>query len=532
MLEQTGCQAKYLVSAAWPCYKRSQEDLWCYRAIDKVEKRIWVQRFGTESSKSWHDKALALIRCDEHFRQRSSHLVLQRMAALRGERFHIDLSSDDESAPFKRRVPAQAPATFDLGFVKDIKEKSTSTAAQPPQPPTGVGTNNGFPVHKKRTGVSRFKAARAASQAGNSSADANVAQPPTVPSSNGAESFEARERREIDEENRRRLAEMSEAEIDQERKELMEGMSSSLLQRLLRRANMDEDHQPQDFPGVEGSVVRQTAEPIEAPSRQYKATSSKRVAFAQPEEDGELPEVLDGRDEEASDEDVEDVEDYADRNATSLSALEEESATSDKPPIHFPRPPGEPAPSLDLNSTTFLNDLHSKYFPDLPSDPTKLAWLSDPDPSTQMYSPSNTDLPISGLRFSFKGTLVPPTASAQIPVTKGLHHHGESPSAAGYTVGELAHLARSSFPSQRSMAFQTLGRFLYRLGKGEFSVGQEGDVVERGLWACVRQGRVLDTLKEEADRKGGHMSAKAYAVDALWLWQMGGGKEPIEVGAN
>ena len=53
-------------------------------------------------------------------------------------------------------------------------------------------------------------------------------------------------------------------------------------------------------------------------------------------------------------------------------------------------------------------------------------------------------------------------------MTAGLHHHGAAPEDAGYTIGELAHLARSTVPAQRCVAFQTLGRVLYRLGRGEF----------------------------------------------------------------
>ena len=109
-----------------------------------------------------------------------------------------------------------------------------------------------------------------------------------------------------------------------------------------------------------------------------------------------------------------------------------------------------------------------------------------------------------------------------MPSTKGLHHHGEAPEAAGYTVPELARLARSAFPAQRCIAFQTLGRLLYRLGRGEF--GYEDSEIAKGLWRCVEEGKVVETLEEAASAEGGHQGSKVYAVEAVWLWQKGGGK--------
>jgi len=48
--------------------------------------------------------------------------------------------------------------------------------------------------------------------------------------------------------------------------------------------------------------------------------------------------------------------------------------------------------------------------------------------------------------------------------------------------------------------------------------------IENGLWRCLQEGRVLEGLEEAAAMKGGHLSVKAYATEALWLWQKGGGK--------
>jgi len=201
--------------------------------------------------------------------------------------------------------------------------------------------------------------------------------------------------------------------------------------------------------------------------------------------------------------------------------------------LHFPTPPT--APELDPNSSSFLEDLHEQYFPNLAHDPSKLAWMTAAtEEENASYNPANSGLDPSAVRFSFKGALIPPSMANSLSTDLGLHHHGDAPSAAGYSIPELALLARSSFPAQRCIAFQTLGRILYRLGTGEF--GRESDVdllgpdgekakLARGLWAAVKENRVLDTLTEEAKKEKGHRTSIALAQEAVWNWQRGGGRE-------
>ena len=77
--------------------------------------------------------------------------------------------------------------------------------------------------------------------------------------------------------------------------------------------------------------------------------------------------------------------------------------------------------------------------------------------------------------------------------------------------------------SQRCIAYQTLGRILFRLGKGEW--GSEGDELVMGLWECVKEGKVVERMTEEARKEGaGSLTAKAMAIEALWNWQQGGGR--------
>jgi RNA polymerase II-associated protein 1 len=117
------------------------------------------------------------------------------------------------------------------------------------------------------------------------------------------------------------------------------------------------------------------------------------------------------------------------------------------------------------------------------------------------------------------------------------------PEAAGYTIPELAMLSRSTVPAQRCIAWQVLGRILFRLGKGEF--GERGSTLVEGLWRNVeREGVVARMLaeangeKSEQSQAGGlagteksglgrHASAKAWATEGVWLWRFGGGDRGI-----
>ncbi|KAJ6153831.1 RNA polymerase II-associated protein 1 N-terminal [Penicillium chermesinum] len=162
-------------------------------------------------------------------------------------------------------------------------------------------------------------------------------------------------------------------------------------------------------------------------------------------------------------------------------------------------------PTLDPTSPEFLTDLQSHYFPEMTHDPQSLSWLrpptgdeDDPD-STSPYHPASEAISISpsAIRFSLRGTILPPETSLSIPTTMGLHHHGDDPQAAGYTIPELAILSRSTFPAQRCVAWQVLGRILFRLGKGEF--GDRGGQLSEGLWFVIEKEGVVGGMLAEAE---------------------------------
>ncbi|KAF6767989.1 hypothetical protein AHF37_02217 [Paragonimus kellicotti] len=78
--------------------------------------------------------------------------------------------------------------------------------------------------------------------------------------------------------------------------------------------------------------------------------------------------------------------------------------------------------------------------------------------------PANKPSTPSQARFDLCGLVVPPDAIVDTHL--GLHHHGEEPERAGYTVGELFHLARSRVPYQRRLALATIATSLAQTRRG------------------------------------------------------------------
>ncbi|KAL8700594.1 MAG: hypothetical protein Q9224_000895 [Gallowayella concinna] len=429
--------------------------------------------------------------------------------AVRGQRFHIDLDSDQESSQ-QQIVVDPAPTRSACSLVADIQERPMSSATRLPSPPKIKSSPNGFPAHRKRSRFSQLK------QESNRANSADGREQQSEPQAAARISLSSEEKQtksdgwqEIDRENRQRIAEMSSDDIHQARRELMTGLSPSFIERLLKKANIEEDQ----------SVERSSATGATRENLPPSDSMHKKVAFnlngagtisPPPSADIESP--------------VFDSQENPINPPSDIQPVSSFSGYPAPPSFHFPRPPTPP--SLDPEDPDFLSKLHSTYFPSLPSNPNALSWMQPPDAAEiEAYSPSLDNILPSAVRFDFRGRLLPPRLSSQIPPTKGLHHHGTAPEAAGYTVPELAHLSRSSFPSQRCIAYQTLGRILYRLGTGVF--GPEDHELCQGLWKCVEQGRVLDTLTTEAARGGesGNRTCWVTATEAVWLWRKGGGRK-------
>ena len=441
--------------------------------------------------------------------------------AIQGQRFHINLDEDaDDVRSSGLPLSEKLTAGVNMDLVADIKERAPLSYIKPPSPPRLKSADTGFPTHRIRTGPSRFRKRTLNRSTEIASAlnshDSNIKASSRVQSGNGASKFSTGNGPDvrqnptltdpsIDQENKQRLAQMSDQEIEEARQGLIAGLSPSLIEKLLKKANIDEGRAD---PSTDLQSTTETrTEQVE--------TSSNNVNF-------ELSSITS---------DTQRKNLHWDPDGPPLRpppdlhpASSYPSPLPQSPHIHFPTP--TPPPDLDPSDPDFLSALHSTYFPNLPADPSAMAWMTPLDSGAEeesAYSLSQESHPVSALRFDFHGRLLPPRLSAQIPSTKGLHHHAHAPASAGYTVPELSHLARSSYSAQRCIAYQTLGRILYRLGRGDF--GQEGEDLCEGLWQLMEQGKVVDQLIDAAAKgDSGNRSIWVTATEAVWLWRKGGGR--------
>lgn len=216
----------------------------------------------------------------------------------------------------------------------------------------------------------------------------------------------------------------------------------------------------------------------------------------------------------------------------------EESAHSSI--MHFPKPT-QPYEELDINDPKFNDKLYEKYFPDLPKNPKQLEWMKSDSRST----PSDISYDsVESVRFDFKGDIITSeNIDKYTNENQGLYNHSQNPELPGYTLSELAHYLRSTFPGQVCIACRTLGRILYKLGTLQYQVHEmddendmEGKMNESGvegmfeieLWKLMIKLKVVELLQMYASDKEKNLSVKNYAIDALWLWKQGNGDVKIK----
>ena len=104
--------------------------------------------------------------------------------------------------------------------------------------------------------------------------------------------------------------------------------------------------------------------------------------------------------------------------------------------------------------------IRQKYFPNEPpaSENPTLAWLTASDTKGDVISKPSTST-----RYDLQGRVIPPRLVGKLPSHLGLHHHGDNPDEAGYTLDELLMLSRSTLPAQRAATLQVLARLLTRM---------------------------------------------------------------------
>lgn len=296
--------------------------------------------------------------------------------------------------------------------------------------------------------------------------------------------------------NLQRMASMEPTEIERQKQALIGSMDAGVLQALLRRAEIKEQEMNTSELGCGTQNVKIDGSANYAERETKKMQDS--IATLKEEKDQTLE--ADGSEQ---------------NSVIAPESCNANSFENSKKSLHFLRPAGPPedetmAHNEDLNGRDFLTLMHSKYFPELPVEHDKLAWMKPlSQEEAQEYTPEQDSLAPSEIRFDFNGDILGPQKSREVDTGEGLHHHGDAPMAAGYTIGELGRLARSVNVSQRCLAIRTLGRILYKLGKIRSSE------LRAGLQGCIDQNRILDSLYA-ANAESNSVTLRAYATEALW----------------
>lgn len=398
-----------------------------------------------------------------------------------------------------------------MDLLGDIVERDTGADEQ--SVVTVAENKGGFPELYRPKEVSSWRQRLRAKKAG------KAASKPAVKRS---------EAQAIHEENIQSLQKMSNDEIMREKQELLDSLDGKLVQKLLNNMNKRAKESGQgplfaEIEGAPGTWVGGTNSLADLP-----ALSDEQVDKALGVVAGEV---------ESSDDNIAEEDDVAPLDfqiAQSIDHMANEDLLKD---VHFvTHNAAHQDRQISIDDPDFDEKLHEKFFPDLPKDVSKLQWMK-PVPDEQ--PPSVID-DVSQCRFDFNGNLVPPTREIKSTTHSALHHHSDDPHLAGYTIPELQRLSRSTYPAQRTIAVQTLGRILYKLGQQSYNQlvpevdletykedGGTQKVTENiyGLfWDLCHEYRITDCLQDAADeKKTKNLSTRNYAVEALWLWKKGGG---------
>ncbi|CAD6614126.1 XXYS1_4_G0050400.mRNA.1.CDS.1 [Saccharomyces cerevisiae] len=433
-----------------------------------------------------------------------------------------------------------------MDLLGDIVEKDTSDSVESNDNGT-LSTNNcgtGFPELYKPKKISSWKERlreKRAQKKKTSSKDAEKQQTSTDAPLSEAKS--------IHNENIKVLQGMSDEQIVQEREDLYKSLDPKLIAKLLKNINKrakDENNTPlfAEIEGASGTWVGGNKQGIyDLPplddedvdvALEIRPKLGKDTKHVQFEEAGKGKDV---EEEAKTNDDVDDIAPLDFQMAQCIDHMKNEELFKD---VHFIKEESQNEinlEKLDINDPNFNEKLHEKYFPDLPKEVNKLKWMQ---PVQQKTDKNYIIEDVSECRFDFNGDLVPPTRQIDSTIHSGLHHHSDSPELAGYTIVELEHLARSTFPSQRCIAIQTLGRILYKLGQKSYyqlvpeidadtykedgSILNVMDKIYSMFWDLIKDGKVIESLEIASDEKfTRNLSVRNYAIDALWLWKRGGG---------
>ncbi|RKP13716.1 RPAP1-like protein [Piptocephalis cylindrospora] len=185
-----------------------------------------------------------------------------------------------------------------------------------------------------------------------------------------------------------------------------------------------------------------------------------------------------------------------------------------------------------------------KHFPSsVPTESDKMAWMdeqmeakSSKGTSSSPASASSSSLPrpvglqtlshtAAGWRFDLKGNLL--TGKEEVNRHEGLHHHGDDPDKAGYTVQELLWLARSAVGAQRSMAWRMLTGLVASV---RWRTGGLGEEEARDVYDLLLRLELAMWVREAVQDRT--LGVVVGVVDVLWAWVQDRWEGPGEVPSN
>ena len=212
-----------------------------------------------------------------------------------------------------------------------------------------------------------------------------------------------------------------------------------------------------------------------------------------------------------------------------VHVYESEPSSPKRRALALPPPPGPGEPSGDIislgtwngkmkpeaaeekDSTSIGADegdpevIREKYFPNErpPSENPSLAWiLSSKEDASQPQKGSGE------VRYDLQGRVIPKHLTHTLPSHLGLHHHGDSPDHAGYTLDEILMLSRSTLPAQRATMLLVLGKLVRRFRDGHASVEEAEKVAE------ITQKCLIVAIEALGDRASTHV--RIAGLDVLW----------------
>ncbi|KAF9383280.1 RNA polymerase II associated protein 1 [Podila verticillata] len=267
----------------------------------------------------------------------------------------------------------------------------------------------------------------------------------------------------IDDENRQKIANMSQQEIEEAQAELIRNLDPELIKKLLNKRNV-----PRRVSFSEGIKVEDKVVSIQEAKIGHHDSSFQ--AKRHEEEEGDHPLALKKR--------------------------------------FYPDLPSEPE-KLEWMGIEGA------------SDGAKAPGKSVA-PGVQPYTVQEADPAAAHFRFDFAGKII---SEVDTPVHLGLHHHGADPTKAGYTLSELLHLIRSTVPSQRIIPLNVVAKVLHNCRNPAYASFETRSGILRWLIDSLRAPVYLRAALDDKTDSG--LVAAINAIHAWSVPQASSSKQDI-----